>query len=62
MSDENAKQDVRNIMNEMVAIAKAEGITLSETIVENSLNKECNFAYGTKNILPKKCGTKKQKE
>jgi 2-dehydropantoate 2-reductase len=48
MADENSKQEVRNIMNEIVALAKAEGITFSETIVEDSLNKANNFAYDTK--------------
>ena len=48
MSDENSKQEVRNSMNEIVALAKAEGITLCETIVEDLLNKANNFAYDTK--------------
>lgn len=48
MADEADKQEVRNIMTEIAALAKAEGIKLSETIVEDSLNKANNFAYDTK--------------
>ena len=48
MSDENSKQEVRNVMSEIVVLAKAEGIELGETIVENSLNKANNFTFDTK--------------
>jgi len=48
MADKNLKQEVRNIMNEIVALAKAQGMTFSETIVEDSLNKANNFTYDTK--------------
>lgn len=48
MDDENSKQEVRNIMNEILVLAEAQGITFSETIVEDSLNKANNFTYDTK--------------
>jgi 2-dehydropantoate 2-reductase len=48
MGDENSIKEVRSIMNEIVTIAKAEGITFGETIVENSLNKAKFSPYDTK--------------
>ena len=48
IASEKAKQQVRDVMNEVYALSKAVGVELSETIVEDSLNKASGFDYDTK--------------
>ena len=48
MADETAKHEVRSIMEEIYELSKSAGITLSETIVEDSLNRANNFPFNTK--------------
>ena len=48
MANDALKQQVHQIMKEIVAIATKKGITLAENIVETSLEKGNNFPYETK--------------
>jgi 2-dehydropantoate 2-reductase len=47
MENNELKESVKNIMEEIVEIAEFEGINLSKTIIEDSLEKGNNFPYET---------------
>jgi 2-dehydropantoate 2-reductase len=48
LASEAAKQEVKNIMSEVFALSKAAGISLRETIVEETLDKANSFPPETK--------------
>ena len=53
MADENARQEVRAIMEEVYALSKAANISLPETIVEDSLAKAYTFPPETRTSFEK---------